>query len=357
MKLNFVEGINLALEHSLSIHEKVLVFGLGVNDPGRVFGSTTNLLEKFGKKRVFEIPLSENAVTGMALGLALNGYRPVMIHQRADFAFTAAEQIINQIAKTSYTTAGVYEVPLVIRMLVGRGWGQGPTHSQAPHGIYAQIPGLRVIMPSTPSDGYHLLKEAIDTNQPTIFIEHRWLHGLTEDFEIEPKEKTYPKVRTLARGKDLTIISVSYGAIEALKISQIFKSIGINVEVLSVVSLQPLEMQVIYESVALSKKVVILDVSHLEYGITAELSRKIYTNHFNNLKAPILSFGLDFLPTPSSPLLSLKHYPSIKNMALSINKHFAFNIDENVLLKEIKRIDRNGSKLGDQPEFGSVGPF
>ena len=180
MSLTYINYINQAFEESLRDDPKVLLFGLGVGDVGAVFGSTANLQSKHGSDRVFDIPLSENAVTGMALGLAMQGFRPVMMHQRADFSFTSAEQIINQIAKTSYLSGDTYKVPLVIRMIVGRGWGQGPTHAQSPHSIFSHVPGLRVVAPATPLDGYHLMKESITSDDPVIFIEHRWLHQTVE---------------------------------------------------------------------------------------------------------------------------------------------------------------------------------
>ena len=135
MSISYIEAIKLAFEEALNTDPKVLIFGLGVGDVGGVFGSTTGLSKEFGAERVFDIPLSENSVTGMALGLSMRGFKPIMIHQRADFSFTAAEQIINQIAKFRYLSTKQLGIHLVIRMIIGRGWGQGPTHAQSPHSL------------------------------------------------------------------------------------------------------------------------------------------------------------------------------------------------------------------------------
>ena len=325
MQQTYINLLNLAFEESLKHDSKVMLFGLGVGDVGAVFGSTANLQSKFGSERIFEIPLSENAATGMALGLAMQGFRPVMMHQRADFSFTSAEQIINQIAKTSYMSGDIYKVPLVIRMIVGRGWGQGPTHAQSPHAIFSHIPGLQVVAPATPMDGYHLMKESIYSDNPVIFIEHRWLHQTVEKSNNELIMPNINGARIMKSGSDLTLISLSYGVIECLKIAEVLAELNLKVEVINLRSIQPWDKSTVIQSVTKTKKAMLLDTGHIEFGLTGEISSVLYSELFNSLSHPILRFGLPMEPTPSSAALAIDHYPSIENMLQKIKIHFGFN--------------------------------
>lgn len=357
MPKKFVDFINMALDECLNEDQSVMLFGLGVSDMSAFFGSTTNLQSKYGVERVFEIPLSENAATGMALGLAIRGFRPVMMHQRADFTFTSAEQIINQIAKTAFMSGDVLKVPLVIRMVIGRGWGQGPTHAQAPHSIFSQIPGLHVVAPATPGDAYHLMKESIKTDYPVIFIEHRWLHQTTEILSTHSSNLEITQAKIMKLGNHLTFISLSYGVLEALKIREILLDLGINIEVINLRSVKPWDQNLVLDSASKTKKVVILDIGHIEFGLTGEISNTIYSVLFNKLSHPILRFGLPMEPTPSSPALANQHYPSIEKMLEEIKVHFEFTFDWHEACNILQKKFPYASRYKDQPDIGSVGPF
>ena len=357
MSLTYTHYINKAFDESLRDDPRVLLFGLGVGDVGAVFGSTANLQSKYGSDRVFEIPLSENAVTGMALGLAMQGFRPVMMHQRADFSFTSAEQIINQIAKTSYMSGDIYKVPLVIRMIVGRGWGQGPTHAQSPHAIFSHIPGLQVVAPATPMDGYHLMKESIYSDNPVIFIEHRWLHQTVEKSNNELIMPNINGARIMKSGSDLTLISLSYGVIECLKIAEVLAELNLKVEVINLRSIQPWDKSTVIQSVTKTKKAMLLDTGHIEFGLTGEISSVLYSELFNSLSHPILRFGLPMEPTPSSAALAIDHYPSIENMLQKIKIHFGFNFDSKEAIKIFVDKFPYKTKHQDQPDVGIIGPF
>ena len=357
MNQTYISLLNQAFDESLADSSKVMLFGLGVGDIGAVFGSTVNLQSKYGSERVFEIPLSENAVTGMALGLAIKGFRPVMMHQRADFSFTSAEQIINQIAKTSYMSGDVYKVPLVIRMIVGRGWGQGPTHAQSPHAIFSHVPGLQVVAPATPADGYYLMKQSIASDNPVVFIEHRWLHQTTENLLENKGIPNLSEAKIMKSGKDLTLISLSYGVIECIKIAEVLSEFNIDVEVINLRSLQPWDKQTVLRSVEKTKNVMILDTGHIEFGLTGEISFTIYSELFGLLLNPILRFGLPMEPTPSSAALALNHYPAIERMLEDIKAHFGFNYDSRKAINIFNEKFPYKSKQKDQPDVGAVGPF
>lgn len=357
MPKKFVNLINIALDECLSEDPGVMLFGLGVSDMSSFFGSTINLQSKYGLERVFEIPLSENAATGMALGLAIRGFRPVVMHQRADFAFTSAEQIINQVAKTAYMSGDVLKVPLVIRMVIGRGWGQGPTHAQAPHSIFSQIPGLQIVAPATPEDGYHLMKQSIKNDNPVIFIEHRWLHQTTEISSAHSRELGITEAKIMKPGKHLTFVSLSYGVLEALKIANVLSDLGIDIEVVNLRSIQPWDQNLVIESAKKTGKVVILDIGHLEFGLSGEISSTLYSSLFNQLSHPILRFGLPMEPTPSSPALANEHYPSIEKMFKEIKFHFELTFDWQEACSILQKKFPYASRYKDQPDIGSVGPF
>ncbi|NDB95513.1 MAG: hypothetical protein EBZ78_05070 [Verrucomicrobia bacterium] len=178
-QLTFAEAIREATEIALREDPRVVLVGLGVPDPKGIFGTTGGLREVFGKERILDAPIAENGLTGMVIGGALAGLRPILTHQRVDFALLSLEQIINQAAKWNYMFDGRGgTVPIVIRMIIGRGWGQGPQHAQSLHSLFAHIPGLRVVAPSTPQEAKGVLLSAVRDPNPVIFLEHRWLHGL-----------------------------------------------------------------------------------------------------------------------------------------------------------------------------------
>ena len=177
-ELKFYQAINEAIDTCMAGDPSVYVMGLGTPDPKGVFGTTLGLAQKYGAERVMDIPTSENGMTGVAIGSALVGMRPIIVHQRIDFALLSIEQIVNQAAKWHYMFGGQMQVPLVIRMIIGRGWGQGPQHSQSLQAWFAHVPGLKVVMPSTPYDAKGLLISSIEDNSPVVFIEHRWLYNI-----------------------------------------------------------------------------------------------------------------------------------------------------------------------------------
>ena len=357
MKLTYIEAIRLAFDHSLEQNEKVMLFGLGVGDVGGVFGTTFGLQEKYGPDRVFDIPLSENAITGMSLGLAIEGYRPIMVHQRSDFSFTSAEQIINQVAKTEFMSNGRYTVPLVIRMIVGRGWGQGPTHAQAPHALYSHIPGLQVVAPASPSDGYQLLRGAVNLNKPVIFIEHRWLHQTSEEFSPDNNVPDTTHAKVVRVGDAATLVSLSYGVLECLKIADVFSNFDIYLEVINLRSVKPWDKKLVIASVRKTKRVAIWDIGHKEYGISSEISHGIHEQLFTELLAPIERFGLPNEPTPSSPFLALAHYENLDEALLKINNSFSFHVDAEKLLAMRRKLHPHRTAYQDQPDVGEVGPF
>ena len=196
MKTSYSQAINIALIEEMNKNKNLVCFGLGINDSLNFFGTTKGLEEKFGSERVFETPTSENAMTGIGIGMSLNNNPCVMMHQRLDFFLLAMDQLVNSAAKWHFMFGGKKNVPITIRLVVGKGWGQGPTHSQSLQSWFAHIPGLKVVMPAFPQDAYNLLKKSIRDPNPVIFIEHRWLHYVEQEtYKIkETKKNTYTRI-------------------------------------------------------------------------------------------------------------------------------------------------------------------
>jgi len=214
--LSYAQAIREGLDQAMEKDARVIVIGEGVPDPKAIFDTTAGLRDKYGDRRVFDMPLAENGMTGICIGAALSGLRPVMVHQRVDFALLAMDQLINNAAKWHYMFDGKASVPLVVRMIVGRGWGQGPQHSQSLQAMFAQAPGIRVIMPTTAYDAKGMLISAIEDNNPVLFIEHRWLHNIEGDVPDGDVRVPIGKAQKMKMGTDVTIISMSYMTIEAL---------------------------------------------------------------------------------------------------------------------------------------------
>ena len=355
--LTFAQAVQLALTSSLEMDESIRVFGLGVADVKGVFGTTTGLADRFGKERVFDIPLSENAVTGAALGMAMMGLKPIMTHQRADFSFTSAEQIINQVSKTYFTSGGKFPISMVIRMIVGRGWGQGPTHAQSPHALYATVPGLKVVMPATPEDGFSMMVEAIQDPNPVLFIEHRWLHEVRSTFSTSGQSIPLAKAQVLRKGTDLTLAAVSYGVIEALKVAAVFEKFGISTEVVNVRSVLPLDRDSLIESVGVTRRFAFLDVAPVKHGMSGEVAKVISDAFWGEIKVSPLALGLEFIPVPSSPHQAKNVYISPLQVISAIDKHFNFGIDLTKASQVLEEMFPSRSQLLDQPDVGQVGPF
>lgn len=310
-QLKFNQAINEALQICLSADEKVYVMGLGVPDPKGVFGTTKGLQEKFGPQRVMDMPCAENGMTGIAIGSALAGMRPVMVHQRLDFALLALEQIVNQAANWNYMYGGNGSpsgVPLVLRLIIGRGWGQGPQHSQSLHSWFAHIPGLKVVMPATAYDAKGLLISSIEDNNPVIFIEHRWLHETTA---IVPEEKyTVPigEARVAREGEDITIVTLSYMVLEALKAAESLQEFGISAEVIDLRSLRPLDETTIFKSIKKTGRLLLADNSWSSCSISSEIIARVSESCFGELKTNPRRLCLPDCPSPSSPALSQYYY-------------------------------------------------
>lgn len=308
-QLKFFQAIHEAIDLCMTRDPAVYVMGLGVPDPKGIFGTTLGLLEKYGSGRVMDMPTSENAMTGVAIGSAIVGMRPIMTHQRIDFALYAMEQIVNQAAKWHYMFAGQMKVPLVIRMIVGRGWGQGPQHSQSLQAWFAHIPGLKVVMPVTPYDAKGLLIASVEDDDPVIFIEHRWLYNAFGNAPEGVYRVPLGRARVAREGSDVTIVASSYMVLEALRAAELLSSSGIQAEVVDIRSLKPLDRKTIVESVLKTGRLIAVDGAWRTAGIGSEILAIVAEDACSNLKCGPQRVTFPDAPTPTTWALADHYYP------------------------------------------------
>lgn len=330
-KLTFSKAVNEALTIAMELDRHVICFGLGVDDPKAVFGTTLGLSEKFGSDRVFDMPTSESAMTGVAIGAALNGIRPVMTHQRLDFFLLAMDQLVNNAAKWFYMFGGKRSVPITIRLILGRGWGQGPTHSQNLQAWFTHIPGLKVLMPVSPADAKGLLLTAIFDNNPVLFMEHRWLHEMEGEVPSGDFRVPIGKAQILSEGRDITIVAMSYMTVEAIHALEHLEQQGISAEVIDLRSINPIDWETIFASVNKTGRLLVCDTANMTGSIAGEIIARVSTEQFSALKAAPKRLCLPDFPTPTSSSLTAGFYKRAEDIILETGKI----LDRKVSVKEI----------------------
>jgi pyruvate dehydrogenase E1 component beta subunit len=354
--LTFAEAICEALEQSMASDRRVIVIGEGVPDPKAIFGTTKGLRHKFGELRVFDMPLSENGLTGVCIGAALTGLRPVLVHQRVDFSLLSLDQLANNAAKWNYMFNGQSSVPLVVRVIVGRGWGQGPQHSQSLHGLFSQFPGLKVVLPTTAHDAKGMLIAAIRDPNPVIFIEHRWLHGITSEVSEDMFETPLDKARVVKSGKHVTLAAFSYMVLEALAAASCLEEeLGISCEVIDMRSAAPLDIATVAASVVETGYLLAADISMAVGSVANSLIGKIVEQHFSSLKAAPKLVAMPDNPVPTSYYMTDGFYPSARTIVLSVIEMLQINPSENVHAVLDRRFP--ATKDHDKPNPNFKGPF
>lgn len=294
-RISYRTAINQALSQEMERDDSVFTYGIDVADHKGIFGSTVGLLEKFGPKRVFSTPLSEEALLGFGLGAAIGGLRPINVHIRTDFLLLAMNQLVNMVASYHYGSNGKIKVPLVIRAIIGKGWGQSYQHSKSLQSFFAHIPGLKVVMPTTPADAKGLLISAIRDENPVVVLEHRMLYDVEDEVPIDPIPTPFGKGQVLKSGKDITIVATSYSVIEAVKAAEVLEKQGVSVEVVDPRSIFPLDEDIIIKSVEKTGHCIIADYDWTFCGFSAEIATRIYEKLSHKLKSKITRSG--FAPT------------------------------------------------------------
>ena len=303
----FAASINDALSVAMAADPNVICYGLGVDDPKGVFGTTSGLQQKFGPDRVFDMPTSENAMTGIGIGAALYGMRPVMTHQRLDFALLSMDQLVNNAAKWRYMFGGQRGVPLTVRMILGRGWGQGPTHSQNLQAWFAHVPGLKVVMPATAEDAKGLLLSSIFDPDPVIFLEHRWLHNLKGEVPDGDYRVPIGKAQLLRKGSDVTVVGMSYMTIEALHAVDHLARQGVQCDLIDLRTVRPIDWDTISASVRKTGHILALDSGNLTGSVSGEIVARMASEHWGDLRGAPQRLAMPDCPEATSPALT-EHY-------------------------------------------------
>lgn len=308
-------AINEALHQAMADDDSVVVIGQGVKSPWYVGNACKGLIESFGENRVIDTPVSENAVTGAAVGAAIAGMRPVVVHPRVDFMMYALDPIINEAANWHYMSGGKVSVPVVFWGIVNRGGEQAAQHSQALHALFAHIPGLKVVAPATPFDAKGLMAAAIRDPNPVVFIDDRWLYGL--EGEVPEEQYSVPVGKGMVRreGNDVTIVSSSYMTFESLKAAEILSKDGIAAEVIDLRTIKPFDGEIIIESLKKTGRLVVADGGWTTCGFSAEIAAFVFEHGFDLLEQPVKRVALPDIPAPASRTLEKTYYPDARIIA------------------------------------------
>lgn len=353
--ISYADAVREALVECGRRDRNVLFFAEGIADPSSVYGTTKGLGIDCPDQLV-EMPLSENGLVGVAVGAALAGKRPVINFHRVEFALLAVEQIVNNAAKAHYISRGRHSVPLVIRLVIGRGWGQGPEHSQSLESIFAHFPGLKVVMPTFPRDAKGMLIAAIRDDNPVIVIEHRWCHYTTGATPEGDGIEALDGPRIVRAGRDVTLVGTSYSTLEALRAADALATVGVEAEVIDLRVLRPLVPDLILDSVARTGRLVTVDTGWWRYGIGAEIVAEVVAHRFGALKAAPIRLGMPEHPTPSSRGMIPGVYPDAIGIVEAVGRQLGL-ASELIGSMRAGLIRARGDLPPDVPDPFFKGPF
>jgi pyruvate dehydrogenase E1 component beta subunit len=312
--LTYAEAIREAHAQLLASDPRVFVLGQGLWSPWYAGGSLEDLDRGFGRDRLLDSPVSENAVTGMGVGAALAGMRPIVFHPRMDFMLLATDPIVNQAANWSYLFGGRISVPLVVRAVINRGGEQGAQHSQALHAWFMHVPGLKVVMPSTPADAKGLLAAAVADPNPVLYIDDRWLYADTGLVPEELYETPIGQAAVARAGTDVSLIGVSYMAAKAREAAAELTLQGVSAEVIDLRSLKPWDQETVLQSVRKTGRAVVCDPGWRTAGASAEIAATIAAGAFVELRAPVERVTLPDAPAPTARTEEQAYYPGARDI-------------------------------------------
>jgi pyruvate/2-oxoglutarate/acetoin dehydrogenase E1 component len=273
------------------------------------------LLEKYGPERLFGTPLSEDAMTGAAIGMALAGLRPIHVHIRMDFLMLAMNQLVNVAAKSRYMYGGAVKLPLVVRSMIGKSWGQGAQHSQGLYSFFMHVPGLKVVAPATPYDAKGCLIEAVRDDNPVLYVEHRLLHFQRGPVPETPYAVAPGKARITAKGDDVTLVGISAMQVECLAAAQYLRDVGLSAEVIDPIWLSPLDVDTIAESVEKTGRLIVVDNGWVTCGAGAEIVAQIAERLMGVRDVRVQRLGFAPVTCPTAPNLENLFYPSARTIA------------------------------------------
>jgi pyruvate/2-oxoglutarate/acetoin dehydrogenase E1 component len=313
--LSYVDALREATDLEMSRDDAVVLFGLDVDDPKAIQGTVRGLLSKFGPERVFGTPLSEDAMTGAAIGMALAGLRPIHVHIRMDFLMLAMNQLINVAAKSRYMFGGRVALPMVVRAMIGKSWGQGAQHSQGLYSFFMHVPGLKVVAPATPYDAKGCLIAAVRDDNPVLYVEHRLLHfqhGPVPDgvYSVEPG-----KARITKPGRDITLVGISAMQMECLGAARYLADIGVQAEVIDPIWLSPLDIDTIVASAERTGRLIVVDNGWVTCGAGAEIIAQVAERLMGVRDLRVQRMGFAPVTCPTTPVLEDLFYPNARTIA------------------------------------------
>jgi pyruvate/2-oxoglutarate/acetoin dehydrogenase E1 component len=328
--IKYTDALREATEQALALDPSVFIVGLGVSYPNGADGTTAGLKVSY-PDRVFDVPISEDAVTGMAVGAAIHGMRPIVHHGRVEFALFAADQIFTQAAKWNYMFGGGNNVPIVFRINVGRQWGNGPQHTQALYGLFGCTLGLKVVIPSSPFMAKGLLTAAIRDNNPVVLLEPRWLYQTSESVPEEPYEIPLDKARIVNEGSDITVVAYGDGlqaAREALNLVD-----DVSVELIDLVSINPIDEDTIRSSLVKTRRLLTIDTTNASFSVGSEILARALRMSIDFISCPS-ALSCPDVPCPTSTALTEDYYPTKINIANGIHKQLKLKKIESCLTFE-----------------------
>jgi pyruvate/2-oxoglutarate/acetoin dehydrogenase E1 component len=325
-EITYVEALNEALKEEMRRDERVIVMGedvqLGYSGRGGLFLVTAELMKEFGSERVRDTPISEDGFVGVAIGAAISGFRPVVEIMYADFLMLCMNQIVNHAAKLRYSTSGQLKVPITIRAMIGQGRGVGSDHSQVPIAWFMNVPGLKVVAPSTPYDAKGLLKTSIRDDSPVIFFESFLLYRTKSPVPEEEYVIPLGKADVKRTGEDVTLVAISTMVPQALSAAEGLKKDGIDVEVIDPRTLVPLDRETIIASVKKTNRLVIAESGVKTCGVGAEIASMIAEEAFDYLDTPIIRVAAPPIPAPVAPTLEKVTLPSEDDIVKAVKRLF-----------------------------------
>jgi pyruvate/2-oxoglutarate/acetoin dehydrogenase E1 component len=314
-RLPYVEALREAVDQEMARDPRIVCFGLDVDDPKAIQGTTRGLVEKYGRERVFGTPLSEDAMTGVAVGAAMAGLRPIHVHIRMDFLMLAMNQLVNVAAKASYMYGGQVHVPMVVRCMIGKSWGQGAQHSQGLYPFFMHVPGLKVVAPATPYDAKGCLLAAIRDPNPVIVVEHRLLYPHRGPVPEAPYEVPPGRARVAAAGSDVTLVGISHMQVECLRARGYLEGAGVSAEVIDPIWLSPLDDATIAASVARTGRLVVVDNGWIPCGAGAEIAARVLERLQGERGLRVRRLGFAQTTCPPTPPLEALFYPDARAIA------------------------------------------
>lgn len=321
--LTYAQAIREAHAQLLEHDPRVFLLGQGLWSSWYAGASLKDLDKEFGRDRVMDSPVSENATTGAAIGAAIAGMRPIIFHPRMDFMLLAVDPIVNQAANWAYMFAGQVNVPVVIRAAINRGGEQGAQHSQALQAMFTHIPGLKVVMPSTPYDAKGLLMSAVYDGNPVIYIDDRWLYEETGEVPEEMYRVPIGQAALRRSGRDVTVVATSYMAAQAARAVEVLAGRGIDAELIDLRSVKPWDREMVFSSLRKTGRLVIADAAWRTCGVAAEIAATAAHEAFDALRAPVVRVCLPDAPAPMSAPLEQAYYLNTDTIVAAVERLMA----------------------------------